>query len=227
MLSNAFVALALDNWFKNTDITNMGDAAGVQNSAADGSLYYGLHSAWPGPTGDQSTSEIAYTGYTRVAVARGAGWTRTGQSISPTANVDFGQASAGSFPITAWFWSVGLLSAGAGVIVDAGGIGPMPTVFTAVASTDTIFAPNQSLSVDDRVFVRPIPGFSLPAGLTEGTIYWVKTVSGSSVTLSTTQGGATLDITADGAGLLQRLSPITVNLNTIPRLTTSSAIRIG
>ena len=66
MLSNAFVALALDNWFKNTDITNMGDAAGVQNSAADGSLYYALHSAWPGATGDQSTSEITYTGYERT-----------------------------------------------------------------------------------------------------------------------------------------------------------------
>ncbi len=57
------------------------------------------------------------------------------------------------------------------------------------------------LVVDERVSFYPAFGSSLPAGITEGTIYWVKTVSGNDITISTTQGGATLDITAAGDGV--------------------------
>jgi hypothetical protein len=65
-------------------------------------LTVALHTADPGEAGTQSTSETAYTGYARVAVARtSGGWAITGSSISPVANIDFGEctASAGG-PIT-------------------------------------------------------------------------------------------------------------------------------
>jgi hypothetical protein len=42
--------------------------------------------------------------------------------------------------------------------------------------------------------------------------------------LSTTQGGATLDITAAGDGVVFRVSPVTIAQNSIPRLTTASTI---
>jgi len=81
--SNAFEAAFLDLLFLNTDIANIGDAAGLQNSAAAGSLYLSLHTADPGEAGTQSTSEVAYTGYARVAVARsGAGFSRSGSALS-------------------------------------------------------------------------------------------------------------------------------------------------
>lgn len=55
--ANAFLLL----FFNNTDWAVVGDAAGLQNSAAAGSLYLSLHTASPGEAGDQSTSEISYT----------------------------------------------------------------------------------------------------------------------------------------------------------------------
>lgn len=73
----------LDLLFLNVDWANVGDAAGLQNSAAAGSLYISLHSADPGEAGDQTTSEVAYTSYARVAVARtSGGWTRTGSTMA-------------------------------------------------------------------------------------------------------------------------------------------------
>ena len=54
-----------------------------------------LHTADPGEAGDQTTNETAYTGYSRVAVNRNSGgWTVTGNSVSPAANIDFAECTA-------------------------------------------------------------------------------------------------------------------------------------
>lgn len=64
-------------------------------------LSVALHTADPGEAGSQLTSEAAYMGYARVNVARTpGGWTVTGNSVSPAANIDFPQATAGSETIT-------------------------------------------------------------------------------------------------------------------------------
>lgn len=129
--SDAFEAALLDLIFLNTDIANIGDAAGLQNSAVAGSLYVALHTADPGESGAQNTSEISYTGYARVAVVRsGAGWTRTGNSISPAANIDFGACTAGSG--TATHFSIGTMSSGAGMILYKGAISPTIAVSAGV-----------------------------------------------------------------------------------------------
>ena len=58
-------------------------------------LTVALHIADPGEAGTQLTSETAYTGYARVAVARTTGgWIVTGNSVSPAANIDFGECTA-------------------------------------------------------------------------------------------------------------------------------------
>lgn len=81
--------------FNNTAIAGIGDASGLQPSAAPGNLYVSLHTADPGETGDATTSETAYTGYARQAVARsGSGWTVTGNSVSPTSDIDFPECTA-------------------------------------------------------------------------------------------------------------------------------------
>lgn len=55
--ANALLLLLLNN----TDWANIGDAGGLQNSAAAGSLYLSLHTASPGEGGGQATNEIAYS----------------------------------------------------------------------------------------------------------------------------------------------------------------------
>ena len=60
-MSNAAATAFLELFFKNTDWANVGDAAGLQNSAAAGSLYLSLHTSSPGEGGTQATNEISYT----------------------------------------------------------------------------------------------------------------------------------------------------------------------
>lgn len=129
--------------FNNVDFALIGDAAGLQNSATAGSLYVSLHTADPGEAGDQSTSEIAYTSYARVAVARsGAGWTVTGNSVSPASTISFPAGTGGSG--TATHFGVGTSSSGAGVLLYKGAISPTivcgngitPQLTTATAITE-------------------------------------------------------------------------------------------
>ncbi len=98
--TNSFENEVLLNWFNNSDIANVGDAAGIQNSAAAGSLYVALFTADPTETG-AFTNEATYTSYARVAVARsGAGWTVSGATVSNAALVAFPQATGGTNTIT-------------------------------------------------------------------------------------------------------------------------------
>jgi hypothetical protein len=55
--ANAFLLLLLNN----TDWAAVGDAGGLQNSAAAGSLYLSLHTSTPAEGGSQTTNEISYT----------------------------------------------------------------------------------------------------------------------------------------------------------------------
>ena len=99
--TNAFETALLTLYFNNTDHANVGDAAGLQNSTAAGSFYISLHTADPGETGTQTTSEATYTSYARVAVARsGAGWTISGNNVSNAAAINFPAATGGSNTIT-------------------------------------------------------------------------------------------------------------------------------
>lgn len=112
--------------FNNTTIANIGDATGVRGSTAAGSLYLSLHTADPGETGDQTTSECNYTSYARLAVARsGAGFTVSTNSVVLAANQDFAQpGNATNLPQTATHFAIGSASSGTGKILYKGAITP-------------------------------------------------------------------------------------------------------
>lgn len=140
--SNTFENDLLLLIFNNTDIANIGDAAGLRGSTTAGSLYWSLHTADPGEAGTAITSEAAYTGYARVAAARsGSGFTVTGNSVSPPANVDFGEctASAGG-PIT--HFGIVNTASGAGKLLYSGTMTPNITmtvgVIPRIKTTSTI-----------------------------------------------------------------------------------------
>lgn len=87
-------------------------------------LYVSLHTADPGETGDQTTSECTYTLYARVAVARTTGgWNAATTGVTtPVAAITFPNGSGGSG--TATYWGIGSLSSGAGVLYGSGPISP-------------------------------------------------------------------------------------------------------
>lgn len=77
--------------------TAIADLAQDDSSAPATTLTVALHTSDPAEGGTQASNEISYTGYARVAVARTTGgWTVTANSVSPVANIDFGQMTAGA-----------------------------------------------------------------------------------------------------------------------------------
>lgn len=99
--SNTFENDLLQLIFNNVDIADIGDSAGLQNSATAGSLYIALHTADPGEGGTAATSEATYTNYARVAVARTVGgWTVSGNSATNAGQITFPQCGASGNTIT-------------------------------------------------------------------------------------------------------------------------------
>jgi hypothetical protein len=121
--TNAWETALLNLLFENTNAANIGDATGLRGSLAAGSLYFSLHTADPGEAGDQTTSEVTYSSYARVAVARSAaGFTITGNAAAVDANVSFPAGTGGSG--TATYFGLGTALSGAGVLLYRGTITP-------------------------------------------------------------------------------------------------------
>jgi hypothetical protein len=115
--------------FNATAIANIADNAA---SAPLTNLQVSLHTGDPGEAGTQSTSEIAYTGYARVAVARTTGgWTVTTNSVAPVANIDFGAMTGGAGGTVTHF-AVGTAASGTGKLLYSGTVTPNITVSTGV-----------------------------------------------------------------------------------------------
>lgn len=107
--------------FNNTDIADIGDAGGLQNSATAGSFYIALHTADPGEGGTAATSECAYGSYARVAVARsGAGWTVSSNTATNAALIQFPECTSGSETIT--YVSITTASSGSSKILYSGAL---------------------------------------------------------------------------------------------------------
>lgn len=213
--------------YNNDNAANIGDATGLRGSSTAGSEYFALHTAWPGYAGNQSTSETAYSGYSRQAVARSSsGFTVTNGVVTLASAVSFPAASAGASG-TLLFWSLGSASSGTGNLHRMGGIGgvPVPCTMTTgdtITSAD-LMAASPTASDGDRV-VFWANGGSVPAGLTEGTVYYVVSKSGNTFSVESSIGGGAIDITAAGGCFVQRLVPITLAEGVQPVLSTSTRI---
>lgn len=97
--------------------TAWADMAQNDGSSPATAFYISLHTASPGEAGDQTTNEVAYTGYSRVSVDRStSGWTVTGNSCTNDAEIAFGQCSA-SPGSNITHVGLGLSSSGAGTLL--------------------------------------------------------------------------------------------------------------
>jgi hypothetical protein len=100
----------------NVAVAAIGDAGGLQPSAVPGHLYLSLHSADPGEGGNQTSSEVSYSGYGRIAIARVASeWTfGNGQAVN-TGRLEFGLCASGSVTVT--HAAVGTAASGPGRVL--------------------------------------------------------------------------------------------------------------
>jgi hypothetical protein len=114
--------------FQATAIANIADNAA---SGALTDLYVSAHTADPGEAGTQTTSQSAYGSYARVAVARtSGGWTVTGSSVSPVANIDFPACTSLTETIT--HGMIGTVISAAGKQLYRGTVTPNIAVSTGV-----------------------------------------------------------------------------------------------
>jgi len=141
--SNTFETDFLNHLLLNADIALVGDATGLRGSTTAGSLYLSLHTADPGEAGDQTTNEIAYTSYARVAKARnGTNFAVAGNAGSLSTDAVFPAGTGGSG--TATHWGLGCSASGVGKLLYKGalstpivcGAGVTPTVTAGTMVTE-------------------------------------------------------------------------------------------
>lgn len=115
--------------FSNDFLKLFFNGGAIANLAQNGTspltdLWFSLHSADPGATGDQTTNEVSYTSYVRAAVARtSAAFIVSANTVRLAANLDF-TASTGGAAVSATFFSVGKGSSGATQILYSGTLTP-------------------------------------------------------------------------------------------------------
>lgn len=122
--------------FNGTPIANLVDNAA---SAPITVWELSLHTALP--TTNQAHNEVTYTGYGRIAVARTTGgFTVTGNSVSPVADIVFGACSAGIMSAT--YLGLGTAHSGAGSLKFAFPLSPAISIFPGqvprIKNTSTI-----------------------------------------------------------------------------------------
>jgi hypothetical protein len=126
--------------FQAVAIANIADNAA---SSPQANWFISLHTADPGETGTQTTSETTYAGYGRATVARtSGGWAVASGAATPVANIDFAVGSGG--PTTAiTHFGVGKNLTTAGTLILSGtvtpnitpGSGIIPRLTTATSIT--------------------------------------------------------------------------------------------
>jgi hypothetical protein len=100
-----------------------GNYADNAASSPETNIVVALHTADPGDAGAMNTTEIAYTSYARVNVARTTGgWSESSGTVSPVANIDFPAGTGGSG--TATHFSTGKSGGGAAAILWSGTVTP-------------------------------------------------------------------------------------------------------
>lgn len=166
--------------------------------------------------------EADYTGYgTRPAISFGApgNTTPTGgrQKASDTVTT-FPQNTGTTQDVIAYGVHT---AATAGSLYAIGFLDADPPIAgTGAASGDLITAPAHGLQTDQRVLVLAYPGAVIPTGLSENVAYFVLAagLTADAFALSTTSGGAAVDITAGGAAFFMPYKAVTIAANATPEM---------
>lgn len=217
MKSSEAITNYLTLLFQNVAWANIGDVSGLLPSGAAGSFYLSLHTGYPGTGSDQTVNEAAYGSYARVAVARTAGnWTVATPQVSNANTINFASCTSGSESEN--HWGLGTDASGVGHLLYSGPLTDKILSFVA-ETTNNITVPGSSFLVNDRVSFYPgVPDDTFPPDLTAGTLYYVKTVSGDVITVSTTSGGSVVAINTAGSGACAKIAAIAMSPGATPSI---------
>lgn len=164
-----------------------------------------------------TVTESSFAGYARVAItfaAPGAGlggrFVQNSGAVTFAAKTDAGSITA----IAVGIWDASTAGNLLEVIYLDGDDPFIAVVDGTGVTNNTLAATNHGLANDQRVRVLRLPGTgAVPTGLAENTTYFVVGTANDTFQLSATQGGAAIDITAEGGVIVVQVSPVTVNQN--------------
>jgi len=156
---------------------------------------------------DLAGAALTAAGYARLSVVNNAtnfpaatGGTKSNgvDFLFPEATADWGDiGEAGLYDGATGGW-----------LIVRGFLGPASTAFTAdPAASSNLLAPGHTLVAGDKVRLLAVGGFALPTPLAVNTTYFVRTVAGTLVELSTTVGGAGIVLTGAGVGRVGKFLP--------------------
>lgn len=135
-MSSAAAAAVLSLILENASWAGVGDSTGLVGSTVAGHVYVSLHTDDPGADGDQTTNEVAFTGYARLAIVRSGGiWTIGGAPVTATniGLLTFDACTAGSADAT--YAAIGTDPTGAGEIIASGALGSLLPIVANVVPT--------------------------------------------------------------------------------------------
>lgn len=178
---------------------------GLDEAIAAGVKYIGIFTAADPGTGSTFTGTEATGGspaYARQAVTFGAAASGA-KSNSGALTFD---VPAGSYAFFGLFNAITGNGAGnfMGYLPFGGAVRTFGTSNAADVTANTISSGAHGLANADRVMLFNIFGETLPAGLTEGTMYYVVGSATDTFQVSLTQGGAAVDITGVGEMFIQK-----------------------
>lgn len=178
-------------------------------------VYIALFTADPGETG--ASNEVTGGSYARQQTDFAAAASGT---TSNSGNIDF--TSMPTTTVVGWgafdavtsgncFWT-GWLSTVSGLAL----------VRTADATANDVQSVAHGLANDDRVIFESVEGLTIPTGITAGTVYFVIStgLTTDAFRISTTSGGAAVDITGTGSAVWRKVTVKSVNSGDTFRIAT-------
>lgn len=183
--------------FSNTAKNRMLDALDEAGGAGVGATHGSLHTAY------SSTGANELTGGSPAYARKAATWGAAASGAKATSASMVFDVPAASTVRWVGFWDAVTAGNFLGMTPNGGGT-PQAFVVPDIAN-DTLECVAHGYSNGNIVVVWAVPGDPLPTGLSEGTVYYVISATTDDLQLSATSGGAAINITAIGAGLLQRL----------------------
>jgi len=188
----------------------MGGAAPTRPTSRKVHLYTTLPSKLDASGVEVSTG--VWTNYAAVTSAFDAGSSAHPSATANSADADFGTATTLSNVILAGYAVRDQLGNG----IYRGTLGGTQQSFTADAGTDFLTAAAHGYNDGDPVVLEELRiGASLPTGLSEGTVYFVRDKTTNTFKLAATAGGVAIDVTAAGSGGYVRSCAVVQNGNPV------------
>ena len=205
MLSNVMAESLGKAIFHNTITASLPLADLNLTAGSVTSLSLALHTAYPGIGGSQTTNEASYTSYARQTLSRTSGnWPFTSPNIFENGvTITFPTNTGASAQVVSW------LSIGSGVsnriIFSIPLALETPKPFSLlVDANDTIQCDLHGYASGQEIMFLDTEGASLPTGITEGGVYYVRTAPNTNdfkIGTVAGGGGSDLAIAAVGGGV--------------------------